>query len=172
MPPDLDAEFDATVDSLDRYERTIDAQLELITAIDKKAANVVRYTSLLVGAVFTALSVVSRSTALSLGDVRILPRLTFYVGVVALVLAICVAIVTYVSSVREYGPDPSYGHAVAGGVVERPEYENVLLTGYADAVRDNREVIDANARRFRWSLAALLVGIVYSVLAGVLVTLS
>lgn len=171
MPPDPDAEFDATLDSLDRYERTIDAQLDLITAIDEKAANVVRYTTLLVGAIFTALSVVSRSSVLSLHEIRVLPRLTFYVGVVALVVAISVAIVTYVSSVREYGPDPSYGYAVAEGLVETPQYEDVLLTGYADAVRDNGTVIDTNARRFRWALIALLVGIVYSVLSGVLVTL-
>lgn len=166
-----ESSLDERVDSLDRFERTIDVQLSLIDAIDRKAANVVRYTTLLVGAIFTALSVVSRSDVLALDEIGVLARVTFYVGVVAFVSAIGVAIVTYSSSVRKYGPNASYGQAVADGAIETPRYEQTLLVGYADAVRANRRVVYANARRFRWALAGLLVGTVYTTLAGILVTL-
>lgn len=166
-----DDEFDERLDALDRFERTLDVQLALLSDIDGKAANVFRYTSLLLGVVFAALSLLSRSEVVSLSAVNLLPKLSFFVGVVGLVGAICAAILTYLSSVREYGPEAVYGYTVADGDVESPDYERSLLAGYADAVKNNRVVIDVNALRFRWALVGLLVGIVYSALAGGLVAL-
>lgn len=147
-------------------------QLALINETDTKAANVVKYSTVLVGAVFTALSVVARSPTVSLGSVGLLTRVLFLTGVCALLVSSCVAVITYLSSVQEYGPKPAFGYLVTGDLVESPEYEELLLNGYATVVRKNREVIDVNARRFRWSLAALLVGIVYTALAGGLLATS
>lgn len=79
--------------------------------------------------------------------------------------------ITYLSSVQEYGIAPSYGYTVADGDVKNPNYERLLLVGYADAVGRNIEIIDANARRFRWSVAGLFVGVVYCSLAGGLLVL-
>lgn len=169
--PDRSDEFDEVVDALDRYERTVDAQLSIISDIDDKAANVVRYTPLVVGVVFTALSLASRSAILSLTDIGLLPRIAFLSGLTGFAVAICAATVTYTSSVRNYGPNAEYGYNVADGDVISPGYEVTLLSNYADAVDDNRDVIDVNARRFRWALMGLLVGVVYTSLAGALVLL-
>lgn len=158
--------IDERIDALDRFERTINTQLALLSKIDDKAANVVRYTSLLIGVLFTALTLAAQSKSLSLHDVAPLPSALFFVGTTSLLVAICVAIITYLSSVQEYGPDASYGYNVAGGDIQTPDYEMLLLVGYADAVKDNMDVIDANALRFRWALSSLLVGVVYTSLAG------
>ncbi len=162
---------DECVDALDRYERTLDAQLALLGDIDDKAANVVRYTPLLVGVIFTALSLASHSTMVSLSGVGVLSRAAFLVGLAGFVTAICAATVTYTSSVKDYGPDAEYGYTVARGDVNSPIYERVLLVGYASAVSKNRDVINANARRFRWAIVGLLVGVLYSSLAGALTVL-
>lgn len=169
--PDPPDPLDECVDALDRYERTLDAQLALIGDIDDKAANVVRYTPLLVGVIFTALSLASRSALLSLDAVGLLPRAAFLVGLTGFVSAICAAAVTYTSSVKDYGPEAEYGYSVASGDVTSPVYERVLLVGYASSVSNNQDVIDANAKRFRWALVGLLVGVMYSALAGALVVL-
>jgi hypothetical protein len=47
-----------------------------------------------------------------------------------------------------------------------------LLRAYADAVERNRQVLSANARRFRWTLVALLVGIAYLAMAALLFALA
>jgi|GEM_PF-2953384 len=161
-----DPQFDEVVDSLNRFERTIDVQISLMNELDEKASNVVRYTALLLGGIFTALSLLPRSDAVSLDSVGTLPTVVFLIGTASLVVAIVAAIITYLSSVQEYGPDPAYGDNVADGDIQSPDYETVLLYGYTSAVDNNRRVIDVNARRFRWSLLALLVGIVYSASAG------
>lgn len=151
-------QFDEVVDSLDRFERTIDVQISLMNELDEKASNVVRYTALLLGGIFTALSLLPRSDAVSLDSVGPLPTIVFLLGTASLVVAIVAAIITYLSSVQEYGPDPAYGDNVADRAIQSPDYEAVLLSGYTRAVDNNRRVIDVNARRFRWSLLALLVG--------------
>lgn len=165
-------QFDEVVDSLDRFERTIDVQISLMNELDEKASNVVRYTALLLGGIFTALSLLPRSDAVSLDSVGPLPTIVFLVGTASLVVAIVAAIITYLSSVQEYGPDPAYGDNVADRAIQSPDYEAVLLSGYTSAVDNNRRVIDVNARRFRWSLLALLVGIVYSASAGGLLVIN
>lgn len=47
-----------------------------------------------------------------------------------------------------------------------------MLRAYADAVERNRQVLSANARRFRWTLVALLVGIAYLAMAALLFALA
>jgi uncharacterized membrane protein (DUF485 family) len=174
MPPDSNEnpEFDEAIDSLDRFERIIDVQLSLIDALDETAVNVVWYTMLLVGAVFTALSVVSRSDALALNEVGVVPRVAFFVGVAGLVVAASMAVVTFVvtsvSSRRTYGPHPSWGDAVAEKTVRSPQYERLLLAGYAFAVRRNRQTVAVYVQQLHWTLGALFVGLIYSSLAGVL----
>jgi len=163
--------FDERVDSLDRFERTIDVQLSLIDAIDRKAANVVRYTTLLVGAIFTALSVVSRSDVLALDEIGAAPRVTFLIGFGSLVVAISIGIVTYLTSRRTYGPHTSYGYAIADGAVRSPQYETLLLRGYAAAIRENQQSISRYIRRLRFGLTALVLGVVYGSLSGGLVAL-
>lgn len=167
----MDDATDERADALDRFERTLDAQLALLNEIDEKASNVVRYTSLLVGAIFTALSLVPRSGVASFGTIGPVSHISFLVGTTALVVAICTAIITYLSSVQEYGLDASYGYIVADGAVRTPNYERAMLTGYADAVRRNTAKIEVNARRFGWSVASLFTGVVYCSLAGALVVL-
>ena len=163
---DSENAIDERIDALDRFERTINAQLDLLSRIDDKAANVVRYTPLLIGVLFTGLTLATRSDSLSLYDVAPLPSALFFIGTTSLLVAICVATITYLSSVREYGPDASYGYNVADGDVRTPDYETHLLVGYADAVEDNMEATNANALRFRRALASLLVGVVYTSIAG------
>jgi hypothetical protein len=164
--------MDERIDSLDRFERTLDIQIDLINEIDDKASNIVRYTVVLIGAIFAGLSVIPQSGVVSLGDVGPLPTILFFIGFISLVVAICSSIITYLSSVQHYGPDPAYGRNVANRDITSPDYEAVLLNGYADAVEANRRVIDINARRFRWSLGALFAGIVYAALAGGIVAIN
>lgn len=166
------AERDELDDLLDRFERTLETQVSLINETDDKAANVVKYTAVLLGAIFTGLSVLIQSSTVTLDTIRWLPRVTFVTGVSGLLVALCAATITYLSSVQEYGPDPWFGFNVAEGDIQSPEYEEILLNGYATAVHRNQKVIDTNARRFRWSPAALLVGIVYTALAGGLTVLT
>lgn len=164
--------MDERIDSLDRFERTIDIQIDLINEIDNKASNVVRYTVVLIGGIFAGISVIPQSGAVSLGDIATIPQIMFFVGITSLVVAICASIITYLSSVQYYGPDPAYGRNVANQDIMSPNYEKLLLNGYSSAVEANRRVIDTNARRFRWSLGALFVGIVYTALAGGIVAIN
>lgn len=159
-------------DLVTRFERTLDVQIDLINEIDNKASNVVRYTALLLGAIFAGISIIPRSGIISLGDVGPFPRILFFIGTASFVIAICSSIVTYLSSVQYYGPSPEYGRNVAAKDVLSPNYEEFLLGGYSNAIEANRQVIDTNARRFRWSLAALFIGVVYASLAGGIAAIS
>lgn len=153
-------------DAIDRFQRTIDVQLQLLDGIDNKAQRVSQYTVILVGVIFTAVSLIPETNALSFEHASTAIVFAFLGGITGLIVAIGWSIITYISSVQEYGPDRGFGYDVADGTLDPPLYREALLVSYSDAVARNRLVIDTNAQRFKNALAALMAGIVYVSAAG------
>ena len=147
-------------DAVDRLERVIDTQIDTVDDFDQKAAYVTRFVGVVLGLVLTAVSLASRFGG---GDPATqLPA----------VAAVAGAIVTYLSSRVVVGLHPHAARAIADGEYGGDEYNTLLLRAYADAVERNRQVLSANARRFRWTLVALLVGIAYLAMAALLFALA
>lgn len=153
-------------DAIDRFQRTIDVQLQLLNGIDNKAQRVSQYTVILVGVIFTAVSLIPETNVLSFEHASTAIVLAFLGGITGLIVAIGWSIITYISSVQEYGPDRGFGYDVADGTLDPPLYREALLVSYSDAVARNRLVIDTSAQRFKNALAALMAGIVYVSSAG------
>lgn len=163
---DQPAAYDQREDAINRFERTIDHQIDLLREIDNKAQRVVQYTAVLIGVIFTALSLIPKTENVSLADAGLNELASFSAGLGGFLLAICAAIITYLSSVQEYGLAQEFGYDVADGVFDDQTYKELILNSYARAVGDNRRVIAVNAQRFGYSLAALFAGIVFSSLGG------
>lgn len=160
------AAYDQLENAINRFERTIDHQIDLLREIDSKAQRVVQYTAVLIGVIFTAFSLILKTDNVSFAEAGPNALASFSVGLVCFLLAICVAIITYLSSVQEYGLAREFGYNVADSVFDNQTYKQAILNSYADAVADNRRVIAVNAQRFGYSLAALFAGIVFSSLGG------
>lgn len=160
------------VDAIERYWQIIQAQMSFLERIDGKAQRLVRYAALLVGIVLTTVSFVSRSDVDALVEVSIAVKVTFVVGLGLLLVAIGFAGYTSLNSDLQYGLGRKFGHRVADGLVESPDYERIVLNTHATAASLNRIIINANARRFRKSLLSLLLGLYYVSLSGFLVVLS
>lgn len=160
------SEFDQIEDAINRFERTIDHQIDLLREIDNKAQRVVQYTAVLIGVIFTAISLVPNTGTVSIADAGPNAFASFTAGLGGFLLAICAALITYLSSVQEYGLARAFGYNVADDLFDDQTYKEAILNSYADAVADNRRVIAVNAQRFGYSLAALFAGIVFSSLAG------
>ena len=142
-------------DAVDRLERVIDTQIDTVDDFDQKVAYVTRFVGVVLGLVLTAVSLASRFGG---GDPATqLPA----------VAAVAGAIVTYLSSRVVVGLHPRAARAIADD-----EYNTLLLRAYADAVERNRQVLRANAGRFRRTLVALLVGIAYLAMAALLFALA
>ncbi|ELY97108.1 hypothetical protein [Natrialba asiatica] len=153
-------------DAINRYERTLDHQVALLDGIDEKAQKIVQYTGVVIGLVLTVVSLIPRVEGITFGDIPYSSQITFALGIFALLGAIAFGMITYLSSVIEYGLGGEFGHSVASGTVESPFYEEVVLNSYATAVESNREVININAVRFRRTLEFLITGIALLVLSG------
>lgn len=160
------AAYDQLEDAINRFERTIDHQIDLLREIDNKAQRVVQYTAVLIGVIFTALSLILQTDNVALTDAGPNALASFLTGLGGFLFAICAAIITYLSSVQEYGLAREFGYNVADSVFDDQTYKEAILNSYADAVADNRRVIAVNAKRFGYSLAALFAGIVFSSLGG------
>ncbi|WP_049900137.1 hypothetical protein [Halococcus agarilyticus] len=158
-------------DAVDRLERVIDTQIDAVDDFDQKAAYVTRFVGVVLGLVLTAVSLVSRFGG---GDpaTRLPAVVAVAGGVVGLVAAVAGAIVTYLSSTVVVGLHPHAARTIADGEYGDDEYNTLLLRAYADAVERNREVLRANARRFRQTLVALLAGITYLAMAAFLFALA
>lgn len=158
-------------DAVNRLERVIDTQIDTVDDLDQKAAYVTRFVGVVLGLVLTAVSLAFR-----LGDGALTTSvpaiLAVAAGVVGLVAAIAGAIVTYLSSKVVVGLHPRAAKTIADGEYGYGEYNALLLRSYADAVERNRQVLAANARRFRSTLVALLAGITYLSIAVLLFVLA
>lgn len=167
---DPPGELDPETDAIDRFERMVETQIDTLEGIDDKAAHVTRFVALLLGVVFTGLSLVPRlgSGAAEIGAVAVV---TIAVGVGGFLGSLGFAVVTFLSSAFEYGPDESICDYMAEYHVPANRYKSVLLQSYSGAVRRNRMVVRTNARRFRNSLTSLLVGAVAFALGGAFLVL-
>lgn len=159
-------------DAIERYWQTVEAQMAFLDQIDAKSQRIVRYSALLVGVVLTAISFVPRTEVIDSADVSFLVKFAFVGGVGLLLVAIGLAAYTSLDSVLRYGLGENFGYRVADGTIESPKYERVVLNTYASIVGRNRTVINVNARRFQHALLALLVGLIYVSLAGLLAVFS
>lgn len=161
------------VDTADRLERNLDVQSNTLNEIDKKAEHVTRLLGILIGLV---LSVVSLGLQLGVGErgglssVALQTFLGFTAGITFLVSSMAAAIVTYLSSKFKIGLNSTAGH-----LLQNPDYETEMdqhirrvIGTYAYNIDQNREVIEANSKRFRRTLVLLLLGVAYLATSGVL----
>ena len=143
--------FDPEIDLLRRYESMIRIQVETIDGIDEKAAVTGRLTTMLVGLVMTAASILLTTAPAVLTRETVIPLVMFGISLVFLLAALLFAIITYLSSSFRYGPSATIGRYMAAHQVTTQDYTSTLLDGYSSALDQNRAVVRANAVRFTWS---------------------
>lgn len=151
-------------DAIDRFERMLDVQVSTLDGIDTKAARLISFVGVLLGVIATAARVVP-SVGSNGGFIHhgsIAGAFALVVGVIGLLASLVYATVTYLSTKFDYGLSANIADALAGeDEVHRRTYRTVVLRAYADSIRENKPVVDQNARRFRYALAAL-VGALFS----------
>jgi uncharacterized membrane protein YhfC len=160
---DFETDLNPWVDSLDRFERELDIQIDTLDSIDDKAQQTARIIAVLLGLVLTAIPLTIRFIGPRFAG-SLSNTLSFGLGIAGLIAALIGAIITYLSSRFDAGLDPAVADGLATYDVSPEQYRVLVLGAFASALEKNREVIRANAFRFRLALTALIVGIVY--LAG------
>lgn len=157
-----DEDFDPELDLIDRYDEMVQTQVSTLESLDDKAAKTLRIIALLLGILFSGLSllVAAPPGGNSIPDPTPLHIAVTGIGIICLFVSITFASVTFLSSVFRYGPSVALGSVMSKNEVERQDYIDRLLSGYSEAVGENRRVVKANAKRFRRSLTSLLCGLV------------
>lgn len=149
-------DFDAELDLLEKFEDMIDTQIQTINGIDQKAALSARLIALLVGIIIAAASFVFEEAELLEASDNEIGLILGAAGLIFLLSALVMANITYLSSRFSYGPKPSMGDYMAEYRVRDQEYIDAVLRGYADGLRKNKEVIEVNSNRFKWTLLFLI----------------
>lgn len=179
--PAEDANSNARIGAANRLERHLDEQLTSIQRIDDKAEHITRLLGVLLGLVFTAVSVVSQlsvpdsgggsSPAAHLGAVAVPTEVAFLLGVLFLLSSLFGSVITYLSSVVRRGLHPNVGHLLSREDYETGTEEHVrrVLGTYGYNIRENHEVLMTNASRLRLTFLCLLLGAAYLSVAGVMV---
>lgn len=167
-PPSFPSEFDPEQDLLRRYEKMVQTQISTLNGIDDKAAYVARLVGILAGLVLSATSIAVSSQEVTVSIQTSVVFVLLASSVAALFVSLVYAIITYLSSTFEYGPSAEMGEYMSNYRVDEQQYKDVLLRGYSDAIRQNRQVVVTNARRFERCLAAFLAGLLFLFGAGIL----
>lgn len=171
MTSPSDGETTASLrDAANRFERTLDYQIQLINDIDNKAEHVTRLIGVLIGALLSVLAVAIRINGGSVPPPRPPIYLSFMTGIGLLLAAMAFSIVTYLSSKFKIGL-----HYRPAQLLSQHQYHVDELTHirrvvgtYGYNLEKNKAVIDVNARRFRYSLVTLLGGVVWLSMAGIM----
>lgn len=172
-PPSTDGiASDPRADAIRRYWQVICTQVSFSERTDTKAQHLVRQAALIVGIVLTGVSIFVRSQSVDIGEISTMAKLSFTLGIVALLSTIGFAAYTSLNSNVQYGFGRKVGHRVADGYLNTPEYEQLVLNAYVRAVCLNRRIVNVNAERYRVSLLSFLLGIYYITLSGLLSLLS
>jgi hypothetical protein len=178
--PVEDAHSNARIDAANRLERHLDEQLTSIQRIDDKAEHITRLLGVLLGLVFTALSVVSQfspqpvtegsNPVVPLHSVTVPTESAFLMGVVFLLISLFGSVITYLSSVVRRGLHPNVGHLLSRDDYETTTEEHVrrVLGTYGYNIEENHEVVMTNARRLRVTLLFLMLGISYLSASGIM----
>lgn len=155
-------------DTIERLERVVDIQVEIINGIDDKAERTARLVAILLGIILSAFSFASTSEYVNVNEVSIIAELSFLAGVSFLILSITFSIITYLSSKFRVGLRSGVGAGLSAKGVDMTLERHMRLTvgAYAHIVNTNKKVINANSKRFRYSLLSLLLAIVWLTHSG------
>jgi len=155
-------------DTADRLASQIQTQIDTIEGIDDKAEHLTRLIGILIGLVFSVLSLVVNADTIQLTRANLGTRIAFLLGVVCLLAAMGAAMVTYLNSRYRAGIHHSVGYYVSNK--EQPLDFDVHIKrvcgSYATVIEQNKTVIEVNSTRFRRALYLLLVGVLFLTTAG------
>lgn len=167
---DLEDDFASPkLDALDRYERMINVQIQTIDGIDDKAEYLTRYLAILIALLFTGASFVVDTDFLEGVPVDLPLIISLLIGLIALGTSLVFSILTYLSSVFQYGPKRDFAVDLANNDVENKLYAEIMLRTYRDAIYENKRVVQQNSGRFKYALTALLNGVVFLAAAAVMI---
>ena len=167
---DLEDDFASPkLDALDRYERMINVQIQTINGIDDKAEYLTRYLAILIALLFTGASFVVDTDFLEGVPVDLPLIISLLIGLIALGTSLVFSILTYLSSVFQYGPKRDFAVDLANNDVENKIYAEIMLRTYRDAIYENKRVVQQNSKRFKYALTALLNGVVFLAAAAVMI---
>lgn len=162
---------EAKIDTIDRFERSLDIQISTIESVDEKAATLIRFIGILLGVVIAGLRLIWDDLPPVTWDAGawLLP---LAVGIVALFTSLAFAIMTYLSSNYIYGMRADVAEYFADrNDVEVDEYAEIVLHGYTEIIESNEPIVQSNGRRLKKSLVSLLLGLIALTVSGVFVTL-
>lgn len=144
-------------DAIDRFERMMDIQVSTLEEIDSKAARLISFVGVLLGAIATVSRLLPAENLSFIDSSSYAGAIALLVGIFGLLLTLVYATITYLSSEFKYGLEANVAEVFANVETLPPEeYKNIVLRGYADTIKMNEPVVKANARRFRYALAALV----------------
>lgn len=161
-------ESDPYLDAADRLERAIETQISIINGIDDKAEHITRLIGILIGLVFSVLSLVANLDTVEIGTTTLPVEFAFTLGILSLLVAMGAAIVTYLSSNFRIGLDYSVGYYLSES--EEADFRTHIqrvLGSYGEIIEENKRVMEMNSRRFRRTLYFLLVGVLFLSAAGI-----
>jgi len=159
---------DPYLDAADRLERTIETQISIINGIDDKAEHITRLIGILIGLVFSVLSLAANIDGVEIGTTSIPAELAFTLGILSLLAAMGAAIVTYLSSRFRIGLNYNVGYYLSeSDDVEFHTHIQRVLGSYGEIIEENKRVMEMNSKRFRRTLYFLLVGVVFLSAAGI-----
>ncbi|KAB1198120.1 MULTISPECIES: hypothetical protein [Haloferax] len=163
----IERRFSAKEDLADRYQEMLDSQLSAIENFDTKAWRAARLVGILLGVLFTGVSVFSSEVSVEL-TVEYLPVIIAVgSGVSALIISLIFAALCILSTTAGFGLRVELADALNEGEVNEEDYPGIVTKSYSKNIENNIKVMRAKGSRLRYALSALVAGILMLSTAGI-----
>lgn len=152
-------EVAAKQDLADRYQQMLDSQLSAISNFDQKAWRVARLVGILLGIFFTGASIFVSKTSTQT-EIDLLPVIaTISVGVSALIVSVVFSALCILSTTAGFGLRVELSDALNNGELDVEDYPGIITKSYLKNIKNNIKVMKSKGRLLRYSLSALIIGI-------------
>ncbi|MFC4437455.1 MULTISPECIES: hypothetical protein [Natrialbaceae] len=162
------SELSAKEDLADRYQDMLDSQLSAIENFDTKAWRVARLVGILLGVLFTGISVFSADVTVQLTVEHLPVIVAVSVGISALVVSLIFAALCILSTTAGFGLRVELADALNEGNIDDEDYPGLVTKSYSKNIKNNIKVMRAKGRRLRYALSALVVGVLTLSIGGIL----
>jgi len=160
--------FSVKEDLANRYQKMLDSQLSAIEHFDTKAWRVARLVGILLGVLFTGVSVFSSELSVKL-TVEYFPVIVAVgSGVSALIISLIFAALCILSTTAGFGLRVELADALNEGEVDEEDYPGLVTKSYSKNIENNIKVMRAKGRRLRYALSALVAGVLTLSMGGML----
>lgn len=168
MSSEEEADSDCLIDVADRYQDTVDRQIDSLINFDRKAWRATRLIGILLSVTLSGYSIFWDDLGIEMSVQHAPFLLSFSIGVIGFLAALSFSILSYLSSSVGLGPNTKIGRKLSDGSLDAADYRKKLVRNYTNTIDANASVLESKSRRLKRTSSSIFIAFCFTTVATIL----